>query len=767
MTAPSMFPRSSSSRLSARKAVLTAVACLVGVCGFAQTAAAEREVKLREVAIHYVGNGTGEGKIAVTINNKGEGEVTSFDVRLPVQTHAVVKNVAPRFKITGVEMALSYPHTGGGKVIPTYEPLRGWGGGKSANRERFDYQPLPGLNKGVANYAIERCKHALAAGSAGRHEMKAMIKILMRVTAAEGEIAWPIQSFLNEWNVVRRTAETSARINLECQAVSHFVNPDYTIDDFKVRHASNVPACPRPYQVSASFNRKPEVALAARKPVDLDYWLEVDGVKGERRSVMFRPQERDATISHEVKLDPGTHKLRIVLKEGQTTRIVERKVECGPLRLISSTLSYNQTGTCPKKVYETATFVFNQPGLTAYRIRHQGGKVVHTGNIEIKRDGDTYRAVGQRVITMGAFDGMMRAEIAGNDTAHSAWTPLNVTCAAVKTSRISIGKGTEVTCPKKVPVRAEFIADTSGGFRASIQCSNGFSDTKLLNAVKAGSVYKARMTVMTDIDKAQKLTCQASAPGFEPAARSSDTHVFNCGGPGTPSGLSGGATTPDDNAPRLKVSGDFSFIDRKREKTCPRDVKVLINFELNQNKDIGWSLDCMNAHTSGVAKAVKKDKGYIAPAMTTIALPEGQAGKAIVKCALKHVSPGPARVVKLKGKDFECRKRAVGPGVGGLSSGGAPQSSTQPPPAVRCLGGTVRGKSCICGPRMQVKRLGLASYACVAKITAPVRTNSDCKGVVRNGKCVTINRLGQNQPKFAVPGQLNNAFKPPKKIQGR
>ena len=61
----------------------------------------------------------------------------------------------------------------------------------------------------------------------------------------------------------------------------------------------------------------------------------------------------------------------------------------------------------------------------------------------------------------------------------------------------------------------------------------------------------------------------------------------------------------------LKLAGDFSFIDNGAPK-CPRQGKALINFSMNMQTNVHWSLDCTNGkHLSGVAKAIKDPKGEL------------------------------------------------------------------------------------------------------------------------------------------------------------
>ena len=299
------------------------------------------------------------------------------------------------------------------------------------------------------------------------------------------------------------------------------LEPKLTIEDFSVKRTSSAPACPRPYKLNATFRLNsrflPQNFSGIRpgqQAYPVKFLVEVNGKKGPRISRGIKIKQQQVSYSENLKLDPGTNTIRIIVKNGPTSRTITRKVNCGPLRLISSNLSYAQTGPCPKKVFETATFVFNQPGLTAFKIRTQAGVTVHQGSLEIKRHGDIYKAVSVRQFNSGAVNMLLRAEVVGNTSAASGWTPLKIKCPTPGPSTIAITASSRAACPKKVSVDTRYSMsgiNQSTKMLANITCNNGQSKQKLIfMSPRTGG----KMKLAFDVGNSTSLNCTTHLVGY-------------------------------------------------------------------------------------------------------------------------------------------------------------------------------------------------------------------------------------------------------------
>jgi hypothetical protein len=196
-------------------------------------------------------------------------------------------------------------------------------------------------------------------------------------------------------------------------------------------------------------------------------------------------------------------------------------------------------------------------------------------------------------------------------------------------------------------VNAEFEAGT-GKFYARYQKHESFNTTTSLQ-------YKAQST-----------SPSAGNTGWKDI-------IIHCGGGLAPNTSS---SNPDNTLPTpAQLKGDFSFL-ADNGTNCPRKVKALINFTSSVKDNVHYSLDCTNGHFSGVAStAPKPGGGYVAPALVTFDITETTQAN----CVLKSVAPGAAKVHTLKGRHYQCVKRAVNPASADVTTTPKPgQGSTAP-----------------------------------------------------------------------------------------
>ena len=211
------------------------------------------------------------------------------------------------------------------------------------------------------------------------------------------------------------------------------------------------------------------------------------------------------------------------------------------------------------------------------------------------------------------------------------------------------------TCPKQVVERATFHTTRPGWVNHEIKHQGGLVVSKgKLTAKREGDKYVAtavRTLTMNEID-AQFM---ADAVG-NPANSGWVPLKVEC----------------------PKLAGDFSFVDESGTQ-CPREGKALINFSLNMQANVHWSLDCSNGqHLSGVAQAVEGPNGYVAPALASFDISK----TSVYSCALKTVAPGAAKVHQWKGHTFRCVTPAVATGSDDIQVAPKPNSDAARKPRV-------------------------------------------------------------------------------------
>lgn len=501
-----------------------------------------------------------------------------------------------------------------------------------------------------------------------------------------------------------KSAETT--LSVVCKAYDKqfgIAKPELTIKDFSVKRASSAPACPRPYKLDVTF-RSQEAFRPKQLPgirpdqaaYPVRFNVEVNGKKGPRIRRGIGAGKHDVSYSEEIKLDPGPNTIRVVVNDGPNSRTITRKVDCGPLRLISSSLSYNQTGACPKKVFETATFVFNQPGLTAFRIKTQDGLVVHKGNLEIKRHDDVYKAVNVRVFQTGAFNKMMRAEISGNTAQASAWTPLKVACPTPGKSSLTIAASSRTTCPKRVNVEAIYRIHSynqSDQLLAEITCDNGQKKRKLVTVSRRTG---GKMSLAFKAGGSRTINCKTFLVGYETRTTARATRDITCNTPPGAGDLTG--EIPDHSEPGIgvKLRGNLTLLDQAKSKRCPRSVFAAAQISSNSDAAIHWSIDCKGGTKSGVSQPTEKNGQFLVSIKRAFSLDGGKNGKSYEKCVLRTVSPGPARNLAHSQKYFPCRNRDVDPGASGLTGSQTPTHNPSTPEPTRCRSGYKKvGNRCV------------------------------------------------------------------------
>ncbi len=415
---------------------------------------------------------------------------------------------------------------------------------------------------------------------------------------------------------------------------------------------------------------------------------------------------------------------------------------------VSVDIRVKQKGnTCPKDTEVTAYIDYEKPMTGRFRVIHNGSK---SEPIEI-----TARKVSLFGKTWYRIERMQRYKLdPGSHTfqikviggGKSPKKTINVDCPPFKVSSawLSYKVESKLTCKKKVDEEAVFYASRPGDIPYKIETQGGLVVTQgIAYAIREGDKYVAR--------RKRTLTMGAFDQNMilkvvnDPSVGDQKPLKVEC----------------------LDIKGDFSFIDNTGTK-CPRKGKALINFSMNMETNVHYSLDCTNGHFSGVAQPVPDGKGgYVAPAYVEFDIDKTTQAN----CALKSVSPGKTKIHALKGHLFRCYKPTFDPVTTDFTADPNPTHnepkptivvdpprdvppSTGPnvivdPVRVVCRNGVVRNNTCFCPRTHKKQQIGRNKWRCDPLVVDPPRTPPGTgpnvivdpvrivclRGTVRNAQC--------------------------------
>ena len=296
--------------------------------------------------------------------------------------------------------------------------------------------------------------------------------------------------------------------------------------------------------------------------------------------------------------------------------------------------------TCPKKTDVTAIIKYKVPATARFRFKVDGKKseliTIKARKVDAGKPGPAggpgsgthYLVKRLKTYRLDPGQHTFRVELEGGKGKRSNVKTVDITCPPFKVTSAWLKYEVEDTpvCPKKVTETATFHTTRPGWVKHEIRMQGGLVvSSGKLTSKRVGDKYVAtavRHLTLNAIDK----EFMADAVDY-PANSGWVPLKVKC----------------------LDLTGDFSFVDTGGTH-CPREGRALINFSLNMQKDVGYSLDCTNGHYSGVAKAVPDNKGgFIAPALVKFDVEKTTQ----VTCALKSVAPI-QKVHALKGHLFRC-----------------------------------------------------------------------------------------------------------------
>jgi len=344
--------------------------------------------------------------------------------------------------------------------------------------------------------------------------------------------------------------------------------------------------------------------------------------------------------------------------------MLELKVACDPPeqkvlppraanKLHSIDLKVTQHGErCPKDVTVTAFANYTWPANSHMRLSVDGGvpkfRVAETHKVTFAGK-SWHRAEATFKYNLDPGQKTFKLTVDGGDETHTETVEIECPNFKILSAWLTYDVANTNTCPKQVVERAIFYTTRPGWVNHEIKHQGGLVVSQgKLTAKREGDNYVAtavRTLTMNEID-AQFMADAVGDPtnsGWVPLK-------VEC----------------------LQLAGDFSFIDESGTQ-CPREGKALINFSMNMQANVHWSLDCTNGkHPSGVAQAVEGPNGFVAPATASFDITE----TSVYSCALKTVAPGAAKAHQWKSHTFRCVTPAVETGSDDVQVAPKPDSDT-------------------------------------------------------------------------------------------
>jgi hypothetical protein len=345
-------------------------------------------------------------------------------------------------------------------------------------------------------------------------------------------------------------------------------------------------------------------------------------------------------------------------------RFTPRSEVKAPPKINEAALGIATSGqSCPKPATAEVMIAAEAPREVRYKIERGNGTTTTSGWIEGK--------IKMHKGLMGAKTAFLRAEhkldaldpgtrkfrLWIDGWGKTPWLTVDVECPPFKVTSLWLSYEVEAkdTCPKKVvetvtgkatrPGNAPFEIKTEGG----LVVHSGMAQFK-----RKGMSYVAEFG-RNNLSLGEFESDMMALIKNQPDANSGWVKLkVECLYKPTDTGAStdlAPETRPEDPPPvHSAASGNFSFVDNGGTR-CPRQGKALLNFELGQQSNVHYSLDCTNGHFSGVAQPVTSPQGgYIAPALVSFDVNQ----TTHTKCALKTVAPGKPKVHTLKGHIFQC-----------------------------------------------------------------------------------------------------------------
>jgi hypothetical protein len=548
---------------------------------------------------------------------------------------------------------------------------------------------LPGPGISFGDQIIARCNAALEEGKSINegHEFTFVQPVTLGTdtmmytganfnSAGEGSYTF---SPPNPMNDVDFSKTSQVVLPVTCQPVPETIKAPPKILEADIGVTTSGNTCPKP-----STGR---VIIAAEAPRAVFYKVEradgttttADWIQGEIKiqNDLMGGKSPWMHAEHALdKLDPGSSKYRLWIDGWGKTPWRTVNVGCPPFEVTSAWLKYDveDKATCPKKVVETATFHTNRPGVVPYEIKHQGGLVVHSGQVQAKREGDKYIAIAIRHLTMKeTFNADMMADVK-NSPANSGWVTLKVDCLEAMSGKLTLQSLGATSCKGEALVAIH--TNGTGELPYELECGPGKSWQRKVTAManKIG-VDKVQFAVTNN----ELVTCVLR------------TRI-------------GGVLKPLDG-------GSKTFQCHK-----PTDVDASTNFVPDTRPD-----PRKPAKPVVAVDPVKPDKQSIVvvdPPRPTISCANGKVKGNACECE-PHFKP-----VKAGKNAWRCVRSTADP---------KPEKPIVSEPKLTCAGGKVAKGACLCGKGFKPVKVSQDAFRC-AKAPAPTRSTGKADSKKTDGK---------------------------------
>lgn len=498
-------------------------------------------------------------------------------------------------------------------------------------------------------------------------------------------------------NFVTRSRATTRSIPVVCKALKSppRAGAKITITKFNVIQDGVQETCPRRHDVNVKFRSVGRHALQFRIRTNqtVGTWrtlnLTKTGEKENGRSVYT------GLARAVLRLNSGKTEVQAIVKDGPKSAVKIRKVKCGPFKITSAELKYeNQTAHCPQQVLETAIYTANKSGPFRYKIVREDGKVMTQGRAVAKRQGNKYIAVVKRPLAFPVdYETKQKAVAtsvpiqAQKFETQSALAQLKVHCLKLSEAKITLtdpNNDGQSRCPRKGRVASAMTFNRTGTINYRIGCTNGFSKTgsSLVRKNKFSGLYAARFSHEIDIEKEGNMSCVLQDADHNNRLIAATKKFFACKAPTHVDHSDDVAPPqlPDPDGPKTTWSGSVTVANTAPSNICPReDDQVFFDVERATPGSLKYHLGCNNGQSfSGTLASFKSGDVYKVLGAHKLRVTRDR----FINCTLREVKSNGQAVSITSGKNyFRCRKN---PSINPATDDVAPPSGQEPdgpPPA--------------------------------------------------------------------------------------
>ncbi|MFK8032921.1 MAG: hypothetical protein AB8B94_02170 [Hyphomicrobiales bacterium] len=221
-------------------------------------------------------------------------------------------------------------------------------------------------------------------------------------------------------------------IKVECVPSEELLSQPISVTNHVVDTASgDVGACPRRVEHGTSiYYRRPTTATFKIK----QNGNVVETVERSTETQTLSDGTKQYVIHYGTELmsPEGNNTYRVKVVGGPQSDAVQLNVNCSAFDITFANLSHTapDNGTCPRQVWQVASFITNGPGSFTYELKHKLFGVFYEKEIEAQLFDGIYKAVDTRVIQLIEGETEFLAQVKGADGINSGWQSINIECEA-------------------------------------------------------------------------------------------------------------------------------------------------------------------------------------------------------------------------------------------------------------------------------------------------------------------------------------------------